>query len=54
MNSQHLIPVIWFRLVVLIGFAVFVGFQKMWLLLGIAVLLGILTGWQLITAYNRR
>ncbi|MFS0211672.1 hypothetical protein ACL1EU_09010 [Corynebacterium striatum] len=47
MNSQHLIPVIWFRLVVLIGFAVFVG-------LGIAVLLGILTGWQLITAYNRR
>ncbi|HCD1552360.1 hypothetical protein [Corynebacterium striatum] len=54
MNSQHLIPVIWFRLVVLIGFAVFVGFQKMWLLLGITVLLGILTGWQLITAYNRR
>lgn len=53
-NSKHLIPIIWFRLVVLIGFAIFVGIQQMWLLLGAAVLLGCLTGFQLFDAYKRQ
>lgn len=53
MPSRHIIPALWFRLVVLIGFTVFVGFQSMWLVVAAAVALIALTVWQLLKAYRQ-
>ncbi|APT86828.1 MULTISPECIES: hypothetical protein [Corynebacterium] len=52
MSSRHIIPALWFRLVVLLGFIIFVGFQSMWIVLSVAVALVGLTAWQLLRAYR--
>lgn len=49
-----MIIALWLRLVVIIAFAVFVGFQEMWLLVGVSVLLVLVTAWQLKSAYSNR
>ena len=38
MNSRVMIPVIWFRLIIVIAFTIFVATQKMWIVAGIAAL----------------
>lgn len=43
---------LWIRLIVVLAFAVFVGVQDMWLLVGISVIVIGLTVWQLLTAYR--
>lgn len=54
MNSRVMIPVIWFRLIIVIAFTVFVATQKMWIVAGIAALLALLSVWQLVAAYRNR
>lgn len=49
---SRLVPFLWLRLVVLIGFCVFVASKDMWLITGIAVLLTLFTGMQLAAAYR--
>ena len=39
MNSRHLIPVLWIRLIVLAGFGIFIWIQDMKLLAAFSVLL---------------
>lgn len=54
MLTERMIPMLWFRLVVVIGFAIFVATQKMWLVMVIAIALAGLTGWQLQQAYQNK
>lgn len=54
MNSRHLIPVLWIRLVVLAGFGIFIWVQDMKLLAAFSVLLVALTAVQLVIAYRQR
>lgn len=54
MNSRHLIPVLWIRLVVLTGFGIFIWVQDMKLLAAFSVLLVALTAVQLAIAYRQR
>lgn len=54
MLTERMIPMLWFRLVVVIGFAIFVATQKMWLVMVIAIALAGLTGWQLQQAYRNK
>ena len=54
MLTERMIPMLWFRLVVVIGFAIFVATQKMWLVMVIAIVLAGLTGWQLQQAYQNK
>lgn len=54
MLTERMIPMLWFRLVVVIDFAIFVATQKMWLVMVIAIVLAGLTGWQLQQAYQNK
>ena len=54
MNSRQIIPFIWLRLVVVIGFTVFVAVQDMWVIAAISTMLALLTIWQLWSAYRNR
>lgn len=54
MLTERMIPMLWFRLVVIIGFAIFVATQKMWLVMVIAIALAGLTGWQLQQAHQNK
>lgn len=54
MNSRHLIPVLWIRLIVLAGFGIFIWLQEMKLLAAFSVVLVTLTGVQLVIAYRQR
>ena len=54
MNSRQIIPFMWLRLVVVIGFTIFVAVQHMWVIVAISVLLALLTTWQLWSAYRNR
>jgi len=53
-NSRRLIPVLWFRLIVVIAFSIFVAVQQMWLVTAVAALLAVLTIWQLWSAYKNQ
>ena len=53
-NSRQIIPFMWLRLVVVIGFSLFVAVQQMWVIVAISVLLALLTIWQLWSAYRNR
>lgn len=44
---------LWVRLVIIIGFIVFVGLQSMWLITAIAIGLGLVTIWQLVRLYRQ-
>ena len=54
MNSRQIIPFMWLRLVVVIGFTIFVAVQQMWVIVAISVPLALLTIWQLWSAYRNR
>ncbi|QGU07372.1 hypothetical protein COCCU_07190 [Corynebacterium occultum] len=54
MLASRMIPMIWFRLAVLIAFAIFVGWQGTWWVLGIAVVLMLITIWQLVRGYQEK
>ena len=54
MNTRQNIPFMWLRLVVVIGFTIFVAVQHMWVIAAISVILALLTIWQLWSAYRNR
>lgn len=54
MIASRMIPAIWFRLIVLIGFVAFMIYQGMWIFGVISGLLIALTVWQLVYAYRER
>lgn len=54
MLSSHVIPILWFRLVVLIGFTIFAVWQSMGILTVMTLLFIGLTIWQMFTAYRNR
>lgn len=54
MIASRMIPMIWFRLIVLIAFAIFVGWEGTWWAVGITVLLIAMTIWQLSVAYREK
>ena len=49
-----ILPMLWLRLVVVIGFTIFVAIQQMWLITTIGVVLMLLTGYQIYRAYSSR
>lgn len=54
MNSQRLTPILWVRLVVLVGFGIFIWLQEMKLLAAFSAVLVALTIVQLVIAYRQR
>lgn len=42
-----ILPMLWLRLVVVIGFTIFVAIQQMWLITAIGVVLTLLIGYQI-------
>ncbi|RNE49134.1 hypothetical protein [Corynebacterium alimapuense] len=52
MLATRMIPAMWLRLVVLIGFGTYVLIEQMWVIGAIAVGLLLLTIWQLRYAYR--
>lgn len=54
MMAARMIPALWFRLVILIGFMLFMLWESMWVLSVIGLVLLLLTAWQLRTAYQQR
>lgn len=54
MMASKMIPALWLRLVVLIGFTIFVAFEGIMWLAGLCVLFLLLSVWQLSTAYKQR
>ncbi len=54
MMAARMIPALWFRLVILIGFTLFMVWESMWILSLIGLGLLALTGWQLRSAYQQR
>ena len=49
-----ILPMLWLRLVVVIGFTIFVAIQQMWPITAIGVVLTLLTGYQIYRAYSSR
>lgn len=54
MLAARMIPALWLRLVVLIGFTVFVAFKGIYWLAGLCVLFILLSAWQLASAYKQK
>lgn len=54
MLASRMIPMLWVRLVILIGFMVFVAFNSSWIFVAIAGVLVVITGFQLMMAYQSR
>lgn len=54
MMASRMIPALWFRFIVLIGFTGFVLWESMWIFVLIGLLLIAVSGWQLWTAYKTR
>lgn len=54
MLASRMIPALWFRLIVLVGFMLFMLRENMLLISLIAFVLLSVTGWQLRTAYRTR
>lgn len=52
--AQRMIPVIWIRLLVILGFGAFMIYEGMWVLAVIAAVLVILSAAQLVSAYRQR
>ena len=52
--AHRMIPMLWFRIIILIGFLGYTAYAQMWLLAGIGVVLLVLTGFQLRTAQSTR
>ncbi|AGF72449.1 hypothetical protein [Corynebacterium halotolerans] len=52
--AQRMIPVIWIRLLVILGFGAFMVYEGMWALAAIAAVLAILSAAQLVNAYRQR
>ena len=52
--AHRMIPMLWFRIIILIGFLGYTTYAQMWLLAGIGVVLLVLTGFQLRTAQATR
>ena len=50
MLTERMIPFLWLRLVVVVGFTLFVAWQQLWLIAVIGVLLSALTGYQIYSA----
>ena len=50
MLTERMIPFLWLRLVVVVGFTLFVAWQQLWLIAIIGVLLSALTGYQIYSA----
>ena len=49
-----ILPMLWLRLVVVIGFTIFVDIQQMWPITTIGAVLTLLTGYQIYHAYSSR
>lgn len=54
MIASRMIPALWFRLIVLVGFILFMAWESMWILCLVGLGLLALSGWQLRTAYQQR
>ncbi|ERS46888.1 hypothetical protein QP943_00275 [Corynebacterium kefirresidentii] len=54
MNTRQMIPFMWLRLLIVIGFTIFVAVQHMWVIVAISACLALLTIWQLWSAYRNR
>lgn len=54
MMAARMIPALWFRLIVIIGFTAFIVWDSMWILAVIGLLLTLVTVWQLVTAYKTK
>ncbi|GAA1473923.1 hypothetical protein P4N68_00130 [Corynebacterium felinum] len=54
MLSQRMLPFLWLRLIVVIGFTAFVAYQGMWLIALIGLGLTALTGYQIYSALRFR
>ncbi|MEZ2121360.1 hypothetical protein [Corynebacterium sp. CCM 9203] len=52
--AHRMIPMLWFRIIILIGFLGYTTYSQMWLIAGIGVVLLVLTGFQLRSAHNTR
>ncbi len=52
--AHRMIPVIWFRLLVILGFGVFMLAEGLWILTAVAAALALLSVWQLVSAYRQR
>lgn len=50
--SDRMLPFLWIRLVVVIGFSIFVAAQQLWLVTAIGVVLAGLTGFQIYNVYR--
>lgn len=49
-----MLPMLWFRLAVLIAFTIFVVVQEMWLIAAFTAVLIVITGFQLVQAYRAK
>lgn len=54
MLASRMLPVLWFRFVAVIAFAIFMAVHKVWIVVAIAMALAALTGWQIATAVRTR
>ncbi|ANE04004.1 hypothetical protein [Corynebacterium crudilactis] len=54
MMASRMIPALWFRLIILLGFTGFVLWESQWIFGLIGVLLIAVSAWQLWTAYKTR
>lgn len=54
MLAAQMVPMLWFRLAVLVVFCAFVAFQQMWLVAGFAAVLIVITGFQLAQALRAK
>lgn len=54
MNPSRMIPAIWIRLIVMLGFGIFVTWQGYWFIGILAGILVLVSGWQLWMAYKHR
>lgn len=52
MLAQKVLPLLWLRFAVVIGFGIYVATEQMWLISAISAGLAILTGLQIRSAYK--
>lgn len=54
MMASRMIPALWLRFIVLIGFTLFMLWESTWIISLIGIALTLITAWQLRTAYQQR
>lgn len=54
MMASRMIPALWLRFIVLIGFTLFMVWESTWIISLVGLALTFLTAWQLRTAYQQR